>query len=75
MKIRKKIATNILQYLNETYKLTFDDKKEIEKIIKNDYDKYKNNIEKTNSEIEEAKKFIEHLKKLEYTQEFTKEEI
>lgn len=62
--LKKIITTKIREYLNESYKLTFNDKKEIENIIRYNYDKYKKEIEEENSQIEFAKKYIESVKKM-----------
>lgn len=72
----KKIAEDILrEYLDESYKLTFNDKKEIENIIRNNYDKYKKDIKETNTETELAKKHIEHFEKMVNKGELSKDEF
>jgi hypothetical protein len=75
MELRKFIATTIREYLNESYKLTFNDKQAIEKNVKNEYEKYKNSISRKNNEIESAKKSIEMLKLLVDKGEFTENQI
>jgi hypothetical protein len=49
------IATTLNDYLIESFKLKYSDKDEINKILRNNYDKYKSEIKKSNNDIKIAK--------------------
>jgi len=50
------------EILNESYKLSFEDKKDIEKMVRTEYKNYKTEIIKGNKDIEVAKKVMDFFK-------------
>jgi hypothetical protein len=50
------------EILNESYKLSFEDKKDIEKMVRTEYKNYKTKIIKGNKDIEVAKKVMDFFK-------------
>jgi hypothetical protein len=58
MEIRSFILTRVRQFLNEGYKLTFDDKSEIDKLVRVKYEKYKSEVNKKNDDIRIAKNIM-----------------
>lgn len=58
--LTESISVILRQALNESYKMTFQDKQELDKTIKSEYDKYKSAVEAKNLDIEHAKDVIKH---------------
>lgn len=62
MKLIKFIENTILEYLNESYRLTFDDKQGIEKNIRTKYKKYIEDIKSHNDDIKLYKNALKSAK-------------
>jgi hypothetical protein len=61
MQLRELIEATINEYLNESYKLTFNDKKEIDKNIRHEYDKYIQDIKSENEDIKLKKEIVKNI--------------
>ncbi len=74
MNVTTIIKKTINEYLNETYKLTFKDKKEIEGIARSKYEDYIKDVEKNNEFITNSKRMIELVMKMVNDGVFSKED-